>query len=705
MQYSNSSNASAEGKADDSADIDLGARGNVAWWFRWKKDAWENKFAARHRKEARRGWDEYEKNSTSDGDKRDDFERCNPAYFSACKTLEPAYYARTPKTVGRRRDGVDDPAALRAAKYAQRLGDHAVESCEFDECFSKIVQEFIHADKVTTQICHDFDAATGKHRIYPKPVMSDGMVHTVSATAWSEIQEIAYKFILSKEEAIARFPQIKGNVTWKVGKGSDEDAGESDPDDKTEYLEGWEAYCKTTKNVYWFSDQYPSGFLDVKPDEWGLRNFFPSPRAIIGSSPAKHLYPTPMYVQLSGTIRQLHKLYAKIFELINGIKRRALVDGSCPELLRAFEDLEDQEFITVENLGALIEKAGDASRLVWYLPVQELVNAIKELVELDSFFSQKFDLYFGVPDILRGVSDPLATATAESIAAGAAHDRFKCQKMQIQKLAADTIEMMVDLMLKKYDTATIARICRYEAMSQEDQQAFMGDLALLQDDEERLIRIDIKTDSMAFVNEALENQQRNAVVQTVVNGIKEIGALLAQGQPQYAAVALHSVVHALDGLRGGEDFIEEVKAKTQALIDQAMQPPPEAPPPPDYEQMKLELASQKMQLEAQSRDREIAIKEMDLQLKMQAQAADQQVKAMGARLDDAFLAIEQMRLQLDSRKVDIAEAEMVAEETRLANEADAEMVRAQGEVMGAVKEKEPATSITIVNAPQGGTLV
>lgn len=744
--YSNESKRA--GQAQDS-EATKDKRDDVLYWVKWIKAARENKYAKEHRLNAREAWDEYEKRgapSVSEGEAR--YKRNYPVWWSSSKTVEAAYFGRMPKSGAKRREGVEDAPALLAATLAKRLGEHALEISDFETAMGKSTQELIQADKATMQLCYDADKVKTRQNltqdmaipegveiqqdeagyfyeteeviedtqeIYLKAVMYDEILHTPEAKSWHDITEIGYKFCLSKEAALKRFPDLEGrDVQWKLGKyagSEDDESGESETETTEKYVEGWEIYCKETKQVYWVAPScYPHGLLDIKPDEWELRGFFPSPKFVIGSCPAKHLYPTPPFVHLSSTIKQLHVLYARIFDLIDGIKRRALVDGSCPELLRAFDELENQEFITVENLGGLVEKAGGVANLVWYLPVQELVQAIAELKELDAFFNEKFDLHFGIPDILRGVSDPLTTASAEQIASGAAHDRFRWIKAQLTKLGSDALEMMVDLMLKVYSPQKIARICRVQYMSPQEQALFPEALAILQNDQERLIRVQIETDSMSFQNEQLENKNRNAVVQTVVGGLKEISGMLANGQPQFAAVAMHGTLHALDGLSGGGEFIEEIKSYSSQLIDQAMNPP-EQEPPPDYEMMKLQVEQSKVDLKAQEQQfqlevkgRELEQKDIKMQLEAQKQASEAELAAYKIQTDEKinqlFATIEGLRLKLDERKVDISEAEMVLEETRLAKEADESEVE---EVSRAAQSQAP--SVTIINAPQGGGII
>lgn len=727
-----SSESKRAGKAQDSSED---KRDNIQYWIKWIKAARENKYAKEHRISARDAWDEYERRGapvSGEGETR--YKRSYPIWWSSSKTVEAAYFGRMPKSGAKRREGVDDAPALVAATLSKRLGEHALEISDFETAMSKSVQELIQADRCTMQLCYDAEKVKTRQNltqdmqipegveiqqdeagyfyeteevvedtqeIYLKAVMYDEILHTPEAKSWLDIKELAYKFSISKDEALKRFPDLEGKeVNWKQGKYSSEDEDSSDSDTETteKYIEGWEIYCKETKHIYWVAPAcYPHDVLDKKPDEWELRGFFPSPKFVIGSCPAKHLYPTPPFVQLSSTIKQLHVLYARIFDLIDGIKRRALVDGSCPELLRAFDELDNQEFITVENLGGLVEKAGGVSNLVWYLPVQELVQAIAELKELDVFFNEKFDLHFGIPDILRGVTDPLATASAEQIASGAAHDRFKWVKAQVTKLGSDALEMMVDLMLKVYSPEKIARICRVQYMSPQDQALFPQALAILQNDQERLIRVEIQTDSMSFQNEQIENSNRNAVVQTVVGGLKEISGMLANGQPQFAAVAMHGTLHALDGLSGGGEFIEEIKSYSSQLIDQAMNPP-EQEPPPDYEAMKIQQKSEEIQIKAQTdqaqlaqggqkhaddvqlklkeielrtyelqiKERELLLKERELEVVAQKDAVDAHIDG---RMQSLTEGIETSRLDLERMKIALGEREKLLEEKRLAFEA------------------------------------
>lgn len=726
MSYSNESSEKKEPEAEEGKEPEN--RKDITYWRAWIKSARNNPKPKRHRKEARAAWDEYEKeDKENDGTSRSSaaIERSYPIYWASSKTIEPAYYARQPEPRAKRRFGLKDVPSMVASLAGERLADHLIENCHYDETMVKGTGDFIHADKATVQVLVEATSETqepqrvdlammqgedgsqqfldptgapwpgevlqdeigyfsttpggtvpGEPRVYLAPAVYDEVLHTHDAKCESEITEKAFYFCMNRDKAESRFsPEVIEKISWKktkTNKDEDESSDSKQQDTPGEYIEGWEIWCKDTKKVYFVSPEcYPEDVLDVKDDPYKLRGFFPCTPFIIGSPPSKHLYPTPPHEHLRKTIEQLHKAYNKTIELYDGVRRRCLVDGSCPELLAAFSDLEDQEFITVENLSSLIEKGG-IQNMIWYLPVQELVQAITELTQLDAQFRNNFNEWFGVPDVLRGVVDPLVTASADRLASGAAHDRFRYQKALVQRMARDAIELMLDLALKVYSDARIAQIVGFNYMTPEQQAAFPQALAILRNDEERLVRIDIKTDSTSFVNEQQENQERNTISQSVVNGLKEVSAMLKNESPQYAAIALHAVMHNLEGLKGGEDFAEEIKGATDQLIQQAMQPPPPAPPPPDYEQMKIQLQQTKISMDQQVKNRELDQKQFKIQLDQQQSGFENSMAlreaALNERMEQAYELIEAQKLRLEEISIQLSEREKLIEEVRLQRE-------------------------------------
>lgn len=635
-------------------------RNSPSYWLAWLRAARKGA-PARHTRNTRDAYREYLKEFYDSEESEDpgrvgtqnpDAARVYPAYTSAVNTLEPALFSRTPEIVTDRKFDISDDVAKLMTLQAKRLGDYLLENSHFDDVISCAVQDFIHGSKATTQVIYAAkvnkvikqkplipdgvggyldgsnlydgevkqDPMTGSffgeyeaEEVDPKsqelrlsPALYDEVLHTPDAKIQADIRDIAYYFCYPKAEAIEKFGEEKlKEYSWKTGPNTN-------PSDKTQknknistgelFLDGYEIWCKYDKTVRWVSEGIPNQFLmDPKPDPYGLRGFFPSPPFIIQGKPPKNMYPTPMWIHLRPVAEQLHLMYQRVFGLIDAVRRRAIVDGDqdIVDLLNS----GNLEFISAKSLKSIVEKGG-LNNMIYYLPVQELVQAITELNNQQEIFDAQFDKWAGVPDVIQGLTDPIETLGAQEIKASSAHDRFKNSKKKVQQLARDSIEMMLDLALKVFSDEKIAQITGYQFMSVEDQTIFFEALNLLRDDETRVIRIGIDTDSMTFVDRGLQTQRINAAVTTVTNGLKQASDML-QISPDYATVALQAVLVALDQSDIGRRFSDPVKQAIDGLIKDAeeakKQPPP--PPPPDPAMVKIEsderVAMAKMQQEGE----------------------------------------------------------------------------------------------------------
>lgn len=668
---------------------------SLSYWLRWIRSA--KKAAERHTRDSKEAYREFEK----DFDTRDDNVPLQqrivyPFYWSACDTILSAYYARQPKIITAREFEINDDVANTGALIIERLGKYHLRNSHFSETMRAITADFIHAAKTTGQIIYEATTTKAKtrvpvqqaqgaegivyvdtsgnvindeikqdenglfaeveidqvdeasQRIYTCAVPFDEILHTPTAKASSEIVEIAYFFSLTKDEAAQKFDEeVIRNYPWQRGQPKPSDSmseGTQDRDETADlFMQGWEIHCKKTRKIYFVSEHYRQGFLKAPiEDPYKLRNFFPSPDFAIANKPRRNLYPRPAYVHLRPTLMQLHLMYQRVFGLIDSVRRRAIVDGD--EEIIALLTAGDQEFVSARRLQGIVEKGG-LDKMIWYLPVKELVDAIAELNALEDRFKNNAYEWFGVPDILRGQSDPIEALGTQQIKATAAHDRFKIAKMEMQRIARDLIEMMVDLSLQVFSDEKIARICGYNYLSPEDQQRFMPALQFLRDDEERFIRLEIETDSMSFIDEDLKYQRRNMAIQAAVNGVKEVTAMMQQS-PSMGALAMKAVLLSLENLEDGKQFSDSIKQITNELNEQAQQPPPE--PPPDYEAQKIQIEQQKLALQQQKMQLDANTDQLTLQYKQQIEL---EKLAAQARQSQLMVEIESLKVQLQGAQI------------------------------------------------------
>lgn len=698
---------------------------SLGYWLRWIKAA--RKAAKRHIDDSKAAWREYENQSNLASEtKREnqDASLVYPAYWSATKVIEPAYYSMTPNPDTIVEFDWKDSVAETASMMAERTGKYMIRTSNFDMVMSAAVGDFIHADKATTQVICDIDPAGTRNPLTKNedgsynngqelhtgdvmrqgedyffssalckgiklgPLSYDEVLHTPNAKIWGEVTELAIYFCISKDEADEKFENLPQEC-FKTGLGSDEKSSEEDDssgkDPIGKYLEGWECYDKETKMVYFVSESCPLQFLKpAAPDPYKLPGFFPCAPFIIGSKPSKSLYPTPAYIQVRPTLQQMHVAYGKIFNLLEGARRRAIVDGAAPELIAALNDLSANEFVGMQNINDIVSKGG-LKNMIFYIPVEELVKAVTELQDAEDRFEQNFQKWFGVPEILQGISDPIETLGAQEMKRETAHDRFRYAKKQVAQLARDSLEMLTDLAFHLFDNAKIAKICGYQYMTRQQQADFPAAIAILRDNDERLIRIDIETDSIAFVDQRLRAQQRKIVSDTVNEGLKNVSSMV-QINPTFAAVSLQVLLATLDGLDGGKYYIEEVKDAGEKLI-QAIENPPQTTPPPDYEMLKINNEAKKNDEAQQLKVAEFQWKQKNdtatIQLKDSIAAADNNIKMQqteisglkvqnDAQVKQTALALQQSKdefaKQLDGMLAQLEQIKTGANVAALSNE-------------------------------------
>lgn len=661
-------------------DEPLDSRNNIDYWWKWLKAARENRYAVRHRADSLEAWKEYEKDydfrqnvvNTMGADRYSVY----PIYNASSQILESAFYSRTPEVITQREFEINDDIANTMALISERLGRYQVKVSNFDDVMNACVGDYMHSAKATNQLIYEAeiinqtkrnplsmigdnqfsnaqgeihegevqqDSETGEYfhetqeqvadpktqKIYLAPVPFDEILHSPNAKTFKDITEMAYYFTYTKDEAEKKFDKtVLDNYPWKSGTPKpDKKTGEipgMEIESPDKYMDGWEVYCKLTKKVYWVSEDYRQDFLKAPmSDPYGLENMFPSPPFIIQNKPRKTLYPRPPYIYLRPTLDQLNIMYERTFGLIDSIRRRAIVDGD--EDIVSLLNGGDQEFVSARSLKNIIEKGG-LDKMIWFLPVQELVAAVSELAEIEDRFKANVETWYGTPAIAQGLSDPIEAYGTQQIKASAVSDRFRKSKKDVQRLARDSIEMMVDLALKVFSDEKIADICGYQYMDLEDQRRFMPALQTLRDDSERVVRVDIETDSMTFVDEDLRANRRNIAIQSALNGIKEITPLFQQ-DPIAGRVGLKAILLQLENNSEGKQFQDEIKALGKELMDNASQPKP--PPPPDpmiaIRQQELQLKDQKQQSDAQAKSQE-------LQLKGAIASDDMQIKAQGVQV-------------------------------------------------------------------------
>jgi hypothetical protein len=298
--------------------------------------------------------------------------------------------------------------------------------------------------------------------------------------------------------------------------------------------------------------------------------------------------------------------------------------------------------------------------------------------------------------------------------------------------------MMIDLALSVMEDEQIAEIVNLPFMDPPHQERFAEAVAALRADDIRMVRVDIDTDSMSFLDDQLRAVKINNGVATLSRGLEQI-AQMVQTSPDYAGVALQALLLSLEAMGLGKEFEDMVRKSVQGLIEKAENPPEPPPPPPDYEMLKIQVAQAKVdstmavkQRELDLQSQEIMMSQMKDQAKAQNDAGKLQIESykaeldetvqsfmmqieghrvgleearvmieqQGAVLDSQRLQLEQAALQIEQFKAQVQASESMLEEIRLAKETDlATYEQAVGTAEKSSPEAPAAPNINIINVP------
>lgn len=485
--------------------------------------------------------------------------------------------------------------------------------------------------------------------------------HNPNARNSGEVSWISFRAAMSKREVKAKWgAEVAEKLTYTPmtrGDEKNERRKKEVKDSSVLYADIREVWDRDSKKVMWICPEYTDDFVHIEDDPYELLNFFPCPDFIFGTVGPDDLYPVPAFYQLEGLIGQIHQCFARLKGAIKATKRKAAVDGSIPELKELAEDTDEGDFLVINKLMQLLGEGG-LEKVIKFFPVKEFANAAVELSSALQLFEQKVYELFGIPDILRGVTDPEETLGAQQLKGHFTSVRFSAIQRDYQRLVRDGIELMCDLALKKYPERKIQEICGVAFMKPEDQQVWPQVYQLLKNDKDRQVRIDIETDSTITMNENADIEQRNYLAKTLFEGLGAV-ATASQANPAYAQASMQLLLYLVRGVRDGGQIEEQV----EAAIEQAMQPQ-QGEEDPTLQVEAQRNAVKQMEIETNAR-----LKMAQMELDREKMAADANTNAFKAQLEavkaDSEERFRAMEAVLEQQRFKAEMLEKLMEERRL----------------------------------------
>lgn len=585
--------------------------------------------------------------------------------WSNIETLSPAVYARTPVPVVSRRFKDNDPVARTTSEVLERALAYSVEAYSFSSVMLAGRDQYLllGLGQAWVRYCPKFKLEPGK---VPKPDSQDGQIAndpepletveweetrcdalnwadflTNMARSWAEVWFVARRAFLTREELVARFGKEIGEAVpldWKSQTRENTERGVEG--DKACIYELWD---KRTRRVVWISKGYNAKCLDEKDDPLGLKDFFPCPKPLLGTTGPDTLSPVPDFIYYQDQADEINTLTERINLLADALKVRGFYASTTGTDLNNLFNKTTNVLIPVDTWAALKDNGGIKGLIEWF-PIEQVIETLKACVEMRKQLIDDVWQITGISDIMRGDTDPNETKGAQVLKSNWGSSRVRNKQKALAEFARDLIDIQAQIIATRFDAETLAAMTNVKlfkddaekqatvqqmqmqaqaAQAQWQQAAQMAQQAgqqpppqpqpppvppelqdklqsptwadvmgLLRDNMQRSFRIDVETDSTIEPNDQEEKQRR-------VEFVEAIGQLIGnalpvmQAAPPIVPVVAETLKFLVRGFRVGRSMEDVIDRSMDQLEQLAKNPSPQAGPPgpnPQAEMAKAQAA-------------------------------------------------------------------------------------------------------------------
>lgn len=643
--------------------------------------------------------------------------------WSNTQTLLPSLYARNPKPDIQRRFKDADPVGRVASDILERCVTYFADTDFFYDVQRQCVLDYLlpgrgvlwlryvptfKADPNPAQVTDDElenEEAEDKppaevidyEDVVPDYVNLQDFGHNVCRT-WEEVWLVWRVVYLDRRELKKRF---KRGSEVPLDFGGRNEKGQFTGNKPTKAII-YEAWDKTDKCAVWFHKSMPDA-LDVRDDPLKLQGFFPCPKPILTNLCNDSLIPTPDYVEYQDQAQELDGLTARIHSITKSIKVAGAYDASVQALGRILSEGVDNTMIPVDSWAMFAEKGGIQGAMS-FLPIQEIAEALLQLYEAREQVKKDLHEISGIPDIVRGDSDPQETLGAQQIKTSFATNRISDKQHDIQRFVRETIRIMVDIICNHFQMETIKTIsgvrlltAQEKQMGQqmmaqaqqtgqppqlppgitpEDAERLMADPtweeieALIRNNALRSFRIDIETDSTIKADQEADKASATEMITAVGGFLKEAAQAGAQ-QPEMVPVLGQILMFYMRRFPVGKELESSMQQALTKLEKIAANPQPK----PDPEMMKVQADAQAKQAKMQG-DMQLAQQKMQMDVQLEQQKAQIQAQTEQAKAQ-AKAAVQQHLNELeDQRRMHEIQAETAMKQMEIEHQGQIELQKA-----------------------------
>jgi hypothetical protein len=334
----------------------------------------------------------------------------------------------------------------------------------------------------------------------------------------------------------------------------------------------WEVWSRRDLKIYWLMRDAGGLLMRTDPDSYQLKGFYCIPAPILAVTTTDSRIPRPFYDLYADLAEDLDITSKRISALTRQIKVRGGYNSASPDIASLLT-ADDQKMIPIDGVDML---NGGLANHIWFVPIVEWVNALRELYGAREQIKQVIYEVMGISDIMRGATKASETATAQRIKGNMGIVRLQDQKTMASNFVVDLLRLKTEIIAQNFDAETLS------AMTGEDVTPEV--MAILRSDFMRTCSVDIETDSTIVADEQ-DEQEANAMIMQAMQGVMGGAAQLLQTQllppPQVMMMALEMIKMFLQPIKNSRGVVELIDTFMEQLTQQlaAEQAAPPQPQP------------------------------------------------------------------------------------------------------------------------------
>lgn len=644
--------------------------------------------------------------------------------YSNTETLLPALFSQRPRPVIQRRFHDEDPLGKVVSDASNRMIEYLLDTDldgyeTFDDAVESAVLDGLLPGRGITSIKYDADIMESEdysekkseticteHRQWDR-------VFFGYAKTWSKVPWVAFEEYLDKEEATKLFPDMVDKITFTEGDSEDVQENEHKGHKRTAQI--WQIWDKSDRKIKYICDQYKDDYLLVQDDPLQLSGFFNIPKPIQFVKKTRTITPTSLYKLYKVQATELNRIQVRLNRVIEAVKVRGVYDGSLGDDIGNVLSGQDNDLIPSDNSAAL-GNAGGLDKMIWFMPIQELIIVARELMAAREACKQVIYEITGISDIVRGQSKASETLGAQKIKSAWGTMRLKRYQKEVQRYALDIIKIMLEIAANKFGESTWKKITSLPFPLTEEKekaqsmlnliqtnapdqmqspqvqqliklasQPSWGDiLGLLKDDALRSYRVDIETNSTLDVEATEDKQLMGDFMNAMAQFMNGVAPLVQQGAMDWES-AKSMMLEIVRRYRFGREVEDQLKN---------MQPPQ-----PKNDDKEAAAERQKMQQEQQQFAKQMQDQQNALSMEKMQFDMDKKLEAEKRKFEEA---LAKSRIDMAEREAQMALEERISKsESLLQKTIDTHMRAVQSmldkhrQVMKESSSEAP--EITIVN--------